>query len=880
MSLLPAQTTQEQSVTISERYEQELLADILRDLKKTYGLRFAYDNRAVENVRLSVAAEDLPARAFLGELLSGSGFIYERVRKTYIIRRADEVDPSEIGPQRFNYELRGKVRDSRTGESLPFASVGLLGTSEQTVTTLDGRFAFLKVPNDTLVLSVGYLGYSPRKIRLNTLTEDDITVTMERAETYLPAVDIVAEMPYMVRNLKDAGHMELDPMNLRSLSNYGHQDLFKTIQFTPGISSNDGTNADLNIRGGGNDENLILWDGFTIYHLDHLFGVFSTINPEVVKNVQLYKSSYGAAYGGRSSGVLDVTGSSGDKTNDALSLTADLISVGVKAESALIDDKFSLLLAARRSTSDLWENGLYDDILNTVFSESVANQAGVEITRNDVDPNFYFYDINGKLDLELSDDDRLSLSVFHGQDVYTNSVFNQFEDDSGPETQFYSDRVEDEADQGNTGLGLVWDKHWSAKSYSRTSLGSSTYQSRYFFSKTERDSSLQSVDQLFESDFRGNRLRDITFRHAHNLADREGGELLLGYQYNRIDLGYTDISSSETGAFSSDSTTTASIHTIFGEKTEPFGEETALVYGGRVSVNDYTSRLYIEPRLRLRHDFTPSLTGTVAAGNYIQVVRRIAEQNIFLDQPDLWVLSDGEEFEELRSFHLTLSMQWRKKGWNIDIEPYLKRVSGALLNLQQVRLLSAFENREDQYLSGRTNVLGLDVFVQRTYRQHSGWVGYSYTRSSNFFDRVNDGAEFPSPYNKVHDLKAVYTYRYRNWEVGSTAVYATGYLYTPLLGTFSNPLGVSQPQYGSDLSAFLPDFFRWDANVSRRIHGDHADITLSLGVYNITDQENIRERVYIRDEVREGVGQEVTYRAQDLELLGFRPNFSLRIDVK
>jgi|GEM_PF-1791671 len=872
---------QEQPVRINANYEGMTAKEILKDVKKRYGVRFAYDPQAMKELRTDLSLTDADIPTFLNGLLDGSGFIFERIKRTYVIREGERLEASSDGPQRYDFELTGRVRDRESGEPLPYASIGFLGTSVQTLTTLDGRFTFLSVPNDTLIIAVSYLGYTSYRRRVNTIEGSDFTISMNQNDTYLPAVDIVAEMPRMIRTLDQAGHIEIDPMNLRSLSNYGHQDLFKTIQFTPGVSSNDGTKADLNIRGGGNDENLILWDGFTIYHLDHLFGVFSTINPEVVKNVQVHKSSYGAAYGGRSSGVLDITGLSGDKKKESLSLTADLISLGVKAETPLIKDKMSLLVSFRRAMSDVWDNGLYQELFNTVYNESVANEEGVTVTRNDVDPEFYFYDVNAKVDLELSDRNRVSFSLFHGRDVYTNSVFNQFTDDSGPETQFLTDRVDDEADWGNIGLGAVWENHWSERSYSRTSLGASDYRSQYFFSKTEIDSSAQQVTNRFESDFRQNRLRDITLRHAHTLVDEEGAEILIGYQFNRLDLGYSDY---ERRAFNAtlltDSSAAANIHTLFAERKQRLGEDTEVSYGGRISSNSYTDKLYFEPRASFHYSFSDHLSGSLAVGNYVQFIRRLAEQNIFLDQPDLWVLSDGDQFDELQSLHLTGGMQWRFKGWNISLEPYLKRVRGSILNRQQIRLLSTFDNIDAQFVSGKTNILGFDVFIQRTFRGHSGWIGYSATRSSNLFEEVNKGAEFPSPFNKANDLKLIYTYKYKDWEFGSTAVYATGYLFTPLLGTFPNGNDVFQAVYGTDLSSILPDYFRWDATISKQIRTKNVDVTLSLGVYNLTNRNNIGERVYEKNQVREQAGEDLNIKTSDLELLGIRPNFSIRLDIK
>jgi hypothetical protein len=618
-------------------------------------------------------------------------------------------------------------------------------------------------------------------------------------------------------------------------------------------------------------------------HLDHLFGAFSTINPDVVKNIQIYKSSYNASYGGRSSGVLDITGRSGDKGRESLSISADLISLGVVAETPLIEDKMSLLFSVRRSMSDIWNTGLYDELFNTVFNESTGSLPNVDIERRDVNPEFYFYDVNAKLDLDLADGDGLSLSFFQGADVYTNNVHNQYIDNTGPEPKQLNDYINDDADWGNTGAGLVWRKKWTSRTRSFTSIGMSDYKSDYFFSRREEDFSVQGNDFSYDSDLQRNELLDITFKHALFAKSRGQKELELGYQFTHHRLSYSDyVFAPFDNSNIQDSLVSSNTHTVYANRKRNIGNSSEVTYGGRLSVNSYTDRLYLEPRFSFIHRFSESLSASFALGNYIQMVRRLAEQDVILKQPDLWVLSDGDEFEEIRSFQLTTGLKWKKSGWNIDMEPYFKNIEGTMIDLSQTRLLTALDGRQpSNFLTGNTQIIGLDLFVQRTFKRHSGWLGYSYSYSQNRFNEVNDGLAFPSPFNKLHDLKGVYTYKIQDWEIGSTAISSTGFSYTPLLGTFYNSITNDYfIQYGDDFSARLPSYFRWDVNVARSFHWKDVDMTMSAGVYNLTDKVNIRERDYLLNQVRLEPGEDLVISESDLELLGIRPNFSIRITLK
>jgi len=84
----------------------------------------------------------------------------------------------------------------------------------------------------------------------------------------------------------------------------------------PGVKSVGESSTGLNVRGGSADQNLILFNDATIYNPSHFFGCF-LLQSEIVKDVQLYKSSMPARYGGRLSSILDITSREGNKKDFA-----------------------------------------------------------------------------------------------------------------------------------------------------------------------------------------------------------------------------------------------------------------------------------------------------------------------------------------------------------------------------------------------------------------------------------------------------------------------------------------------------------------------------------------------------------------------------------
>jgi len=76
----------------------------------------------------------------------------------------------------------------------------------------------------------------------------------------------------------------------------------------PGVSAANESSAGLYVRGSTPDQSLVLYDGFTIYHVDHLFGFYSAFNADAIKDVQLYRGGFESKFGGRLGSVVEITG--------------------------------------------------------------------------------------------------------------------------------------------------------------------------------------------------------------------------------------------------------------------------------------------------------------------------------------------------------------------------------------------------------------------------------------------------------------------------------------------------------------------------------------------------------------------------------------------
>ena len=199
----------------------------------------------------------------------------------------------------------------------------------------------------------------------------------------------------------------------------------------PGISSASDGESGLYVRGGTPDQNLVLFDGMTIYHIDHFFSAF---NADALKDIQVYKGGFPAEYGGRTSSVVNLTGKSGSLNRQEYGFGANLLSVHGNYETPLPNDLGSFLIAGRRSYTDFIQSSLYKSIYElTTGEESSNNRGGMRgggfrdgggSFADEFNPGFYFHDFNSKLTLNPTSKDIIAFSIYHGRDFLDKSREN------------------------------------------------------------------------------------------------------------------------------------------------------------------------------------------------------------------------------------------------------------------------------------------------------------------------------------------------------------------------------------------------------------------------------------------------------------------------
>lgn len=293
--------------------------------------------------------------------------------------------------------LSGFVRDAQSGEPLAYAAVCLTVPSCGTASGKDGYYVLRGVAGQ-VVVEFSAVGYQPSvcTLALGTAGARRLDVRLTRDPIRLPTVTTSAARERFRREI-DLGVRRLDLRDIKLVPALVDPDLFRSFQSLPGVVSVSDFSSALYVRGGSPDQNAILLDGVPMFNPYHLSGLFSTFNVDALSGAELHAGAFPAEFGGAVSSVLDVTTRSGNSERFGGKWDVGLLTSRAVFEGPL--PRGSFLVAGRRA---------YTDVATAVMAR-VTKDSSFSLP-------YYFYELQGRLNFDLSSRDKLSLSGFVGRD--------------------------------------------------------------------------------------------------------------------------------------------------------------------------------------------------------------------------------------------------------------------------------------------------------------------------------------------------------------------------------------------------------------------------------------------------------------------------------
>lgn len=809
---------------INASYYQETLEYVLIDISKRTGINIAFNPSDIKpDHNVSIQIERVVLGDLLDVILEPSNLEY-KVNGGQIVIIPIKTFEKEISSGVL--ELRGYILDGESNEALPFAFIHSENKKYHTTANSYGFFN-LEIPDSINSIKVSYLGFKDKIVKVDT--SGSLSIYMETNTT----LDEVVIRGNKSRSLLESQDLEtiIDVNEISSTQQFmGQADVIRTLYQLPGVTTAADGLGGFSVRGGNTDQNQVLLDGVPVYNSIHAMGVLSVFSPEVVKSVRFFKSHIPANYGGRVSSVTDIRTREGNLKKLQGSVGIGLMTAQASLEGPIIKDKVSFLVSARRTLLEPYLGG----------ASSLVKEADGKSGQID----YYFSDLNAKLQFIVNPKNKLFVSFYGGRDDFSDVTFEK--ETSGDLS--FSSLLESDWVWGNNLYNLRWTSVINEKTFSSLSLYNSNYN---FRARSVNEVALDSLSVIQDYALRGSyyytRINDI------------GVDWNLEYysDNNKYTLGASIISHGFTPGLTSRIETSDSInYNLFKEDitdSEDFElnrlneievftenefrtENLLLNYGARFTVYNVGDNNYfrLQPRIGLKTGITEKVYGKLSAGINNQYVHLLRNSGFGIPT-DIWIPTNNT-IKPQTAYNISAGLETNFSNvimWNV--EAYYKYFTN-VLNLQEGVIIDINQNSDffKEIPVGVGQAYGLENMIYYKTSRFDVNLNYTIGASTRTFEEINAGRRFFSALDRRHQIQSSIQYKINNNVLFNLSyTHMTGHpqtLPTQIDGEFV---------YIEKNNFRLPDYSRLDLSFQISNDFDWGNQQITLGLFNALNRRNV-----------------------------------------
>ena len=828
------------SFVINLTVQGKTLPEVLQEAFKATDIHFSIDSSS-KNIfitrRLSVVTELPPMFFYKEDKLINKNIISPDSIPAFDIesKRVTKARPGklyEIGHKSAqisgNVILTGYIRNSKSKEPLANASV-YIDSLNATTSDQYGHYS-LTVPTGNRTLNVQYTGMKDTKLQLVVYSEGKLDVDVDEEIRVLKEVVISSRKTSNVKNVQ-MGVEKLTIANIRNVPTvFGEADILRVVTSLPGVKTVGEASTGFNVRGGSTDQNLILFNDATIYNPSHFFGLFSAFNPEVVKDIELFKSSIPANYGGRLSSVLDITSREGNKKNITGSAGIGPVTSRLHLEGPLIKNKTSFIFGGRTTYANWLMNLLPDE-----FKDSKASFQDLDFSiSHTIDSNnsLYLTTYFSRDKFSLGNDTAYRYSNRNANIKWKHNFTNKFRGVFilGYDQYMYSvesDKNKVNAfklgfDIGQLNLKADFDYYINANHAFNFGVSSLRYKLNPGYYNPLGAQSLVNPEEVETEQARES---GIYFTHRYSPGSKlsiSTGLRFALYNY----LGPQQVNTYIPGVPVTDANQTGTVDYEKGENI--------ITYRGP------------EIRFSARYAFTSTFSVKASLNTMHQYIHLLSNTAI-IAPTDIWKLSDQNiKPQEGQQVSIGLYKNLKSNTIETSLEVYYKKIKD-YLDYKPGATLFLNHHIETDVINTRGKAYGVEVFVKKPGGKLNGWISYTYSRILlQAYDTtqgvlVNRGEYYPANYDKPHDVTLMGNFRVNHrFSISLNTTYSTGRPITlPVARYFYTG---SQSVLYSDRNTYrIPDYFRMD--FAMNIDGNHkvkqkTHNSWTIGVYNMLGTKN------------------------------------------
>jgi len=811
---------QSSQARINMKVKNMPLQEVLKEISRQAGVPISYNvSRLPVDAPVTVTIKNKTVEEALRMVCDPLKLTFSFVENQYVVQQKKEKETVVENPtQTQNFTFSGYIIDATSSEAIPGAVVY---TSDLKFGTTSNGYGFfsLTIPAGNYLMYCGFLGYEKDSLNLELNKNISHRFKMEIDEIALKPIEIriKEDSNRLVMNNK-LGSDDHSPATLSRMPVFfSEPDVIKSMQFMPGIKNTIDGSSYYFVRGGERDQNLILLDDAPLYNPSHLFGFFTSINPETLTEIKLHKNDFPAYVGGKLSSVLELRTKEGNRNKFGMAGEWGLVTSRISAEGPMFKKKSSFYISARSSHID-----------------GLAKKAMTNLHQ------FSFGDLQAKFNVSVNSRNRIYFSFFGGSDRFIRT-------------------------DGNDKSGIQWGNFLSTFRWNRIN-------NEKMFSNTIIYVSVYSYDlyQSYNTPTRWNSMiatsgykHDYSYYKSHNVTHNFGiqgsihnfnpGVIISSIDYSDYLPAIKSLTTGETNLYFSTSRT--------------FKEKNLLRYGLRMTL--YSNR---GPAEYFMFDENYQVSDTI-------IIEKYGRYNTFLRfDPSVTYTRIINERKSLKcnyfmahQYHQVLSNSispftsievWYPSTINVKPQAVHNVSAGYfhLLGKQHITfsaevfgkvLLNQFDyqNQAALFLNplierelrfGNTKVAGFELMLRKETGKLQGWLGYAYTRAVKTVEEVNNGNPYPAYSDRPIDVSMFIKWQPgQRWLYTLGLVYASGMPYTTPTGYYEY-MGYQVPVYSKKNNSRMPDYFRTDISAQRMLNkpGNKFKHYLTFSIYNLTNHKN------------------------------------------
>ncbi len=775
------------TLRITGSYTNISIKNFLNELEKELSVNFYFKDEWFEDEIISLSYSNTLLSNILSKAIEGKPYIFQAIQDNMIIFLPKEKvafivgdmidlsedmtdlgmivigDPNEAGKYK-EVELKGYVKDGKTRESLIGATIQIENTTQGVITNLKGEYSLILKPG-IYTLIISSIGYEKSVYKVKIISSGKLDIDLFEESLKIDEIAIYAQRADKNVRSSQMSIIELDARSIKQLPSItGDKDILKSLTMMPGVKSVGEFGSGINVRGGGEDQNLYLIEGAPVFNTSHVFGLLSVINPDAVNNLTLYKGHIPAGYGERVSSIMDIQIQDNNSKKLGSKGGIGLYNSRLMIEGPIYKDKLTFKIGGRTSYSDFLLTRIPDYYLqnssasfydfNGLLNLSIKNNRFALFGYNSYDKFKYASDLAYEYENRLLS---LSWAHFFNSNIGFNflasaSQYNVTKDDLIPE--YEEKRIKSQIQYSSIKYNLTY-----------SGIAKNTFdagiQSIYYFIKPGNQSPLNDSsliphevlmnEQAFENSVYINDIYDINDHISIN----------AGLRYSRYDyIGPRTINQYiENAPISLNSFKDSSI------------------YNKGEIIQSYQG---IEPRFSIKIQYNDHSSLKLSYNRNFQYISLISYTAISTPD-DVWKLSDPYlKPIQANQFAIGHFRNFMDNTIETSVEVYYKVLEN-LLEYKNGAQINMNNSIETELINASGKNYGIEFLFKKNKGRVDGWISYTYSRAfvkthGQFLEEViNNNNYYSSSYDKPHDLTILATYHInRRWRITGNFRFASG----------------------------------------------------------------------------------------------------------